>query len=202
MSWFVLEGPDGCGKSTQAALLCAFLQRSGRTALHLREPGSTPVGEALRALLLDRGTGELRPETEALLFSAARAELVPGVIAPALARGEVVVAERCWVSTVVYQGLVGGVDLDWIDGLTAAAHGDRWPTRVFVLDVPPAIGTRRRGGRTADRFEARGGDWPQRVRDGFLAAARRDPRLEVFDASGGIESVHQQLCTRVRELLA
>src|SRR5262245_53289308 len=105
MAYLVLDGPDGGGKSTQAELLCAWLRQRGRTVQHRREPGSTPVGEALRTLLLEPSTGDLLPLTEALLFSAARAELVAREIAPALQRGEDVVAERCYVATLVYQGL-------------------------------------------------------------------------------------------------
>ena len=96
MSCYVaLDGPDGCGKSTQAAALARWLDAEGAEVLHVREPGSTPVGEALRDLLLSPSTGELQPITEVLLFSAARAELMQHVVRPALAAGKVVVAERC-----------------------------------------------------------------------------------------------------------
>jgi dTMP kinase len=199
--WFVLDGPDGCGKSTQAAALCAWLMAQGRAVLHLREPGSTPVGEALRSLLLDPRTGTLRPETEALLFTAARAELVQGVVRPALERGALVVQERCWVSTLVYQGVAAGVDLDWIDGLTAHAHQGCMPDLVFVLDVPVAVTAARIKDRADDRYEGRGRAFLQRVRDGYRAMVQRDPRLLLVEAVGSIDAVQQQLRARVREAL-
>lgn len=201
-NWFVLDGPDGSGKSTQARALCAWLQAQGRPVLHLREPGSTPVGEALRALLLDPRTGQLRPETEALLFTAARAELVQGVVRPALERGAVVVSERCWLSTLVYQGVAGGLDLAWIDELTARAHQGCMPDAVFVLDVPVPVSTDRISNRSGDRFEGRGRAFLQQVRDGFRAMVARDRRFVLVDAEQGVDIVQQALRAQVRERLS
>ena len=158
MSLYVqLDGPDGCGKSSQAAALVGWLQAAGHAALHVREPGSTPVGEALRQLLLSPATGELQAITEALLFSAARAELVAQQVAPALARGSIVVAERGYLSTLVYQALATepGLDVAWVLDLTRRVHGACLPDVVFVLDVGAAVATMRRASRTHDRIEAR-----------------------------------------------
>ncbi len=172
----------------------------------MREPGSTPVGEALRQLLLSRGTGELRPVTEALLFSAARGELVANVIEPARARGELVVAERCYLSTIVYQSLAAlarpGLELDWLFDLARRVHGPCLPDRVFVLDVAPAVAAQRRCARTADRFEGRGDEWHARVRDGYLRAAALEPRAVVIDAGRAFAAVQDELRARVQELLA
>jgi dTMP kinase len=203
MSWFVLDGPDGCGKSSQAQSLAAFVERRGRAVLHVREPGSTPVGEALRQLLLGKHTGHLEPITEALLFSAARAELVHKVVAPALARGEVVIAERGYLSTVVYQGLAAGPELpaEWLFALTQQVHGSRLPTAIFVLDVPPEVAATRRRHRTDDRIEARGADYHARVRDGFLRAAKSEPRAQVIDAARPFGAVRADLEARVDALL-
>jgi dTMP kinase len=201
-NWFVLEGPDGSGKSTQAKALCAWLTAQGRAVLHLREPGSTPVGEALRALLLDPRTAELRPETEALLFTAARAELVQGVVRPALERGAVVVSERCWVSTLVYQGVAGGLDLGWIEDLTARAHQGCMPDAVFVLDVPVPVSAARISARSSDRFEGRGRAFLQQVRAGFRAMAQRDSRLVLIDAEQDVDAVQHALRAQVRERLS
>ena len=205
MSLYVaLDGGDGCGKSSQATALCEWLHHSGRRVLHVREPGSTPVGEALRQLLLGKGTGELRPLTEALLFSAARAELVGTVIAPARARGDIVVAERCWLSTIVYQALASpsAVAVDWVVDVTRRAHGSCLPDAVFVLDVAPVVAAHRRRARAADRFEGRGDDYHRGVRDGFLRAAALEPRAEVVDASRSFGAVHTDLSARVQRLLA
>ena len=199
MSLYVaLDGPDGCGKSSQAAALVAALQARGADALHVREPGSTPVGEALRELLLANDTGELQPVTEALLFSAARSELVHRVIAPALLAGRVVVAERCYLSTAVYQVRASQPSLDvmaadWFDDLTRRVHGACLPDAIFVLDVPVAVSVARRGERQDDRIEARGDAYHERVRDGFLQAAAREPRAFVVDATRAFDDVQQQL---------
>jgi len=202
--YLVLEGGDGCGKSSQARALCEWLEGQGRDVLHVREPGSTPVGEALRQLLLAPDTGELRPVTEALLFSAARAELVARVIAPALTAGSVVVAERCYLSTVVYQGHAGDGTLDpaWLQEVTARVHGEHLPDRIFVLDLPLDAASRRRSKRVADRFEERGADYLDRVRRGFLAASEDDPRVSVVDASRSFGAVQDELRRLAAEVMA
>ncbi len=202
-AYVVLDGPDGCGKSTQAALLVARLRSSGHAVLHLREPGSTPVGELLRSLLLDNEV-RLDPLSEALLFTAARAELVRQVIAPALHRGEVVVVERCFVSTIAYQCSVHpqAVDRDFVLEITRRAHGATMPDAIFVLDVPVEVAVARRTGRRGDRFEERGVFFHQAVRDAYLDYARTDGTCQVLDASHGTEGVHQELARRVERLLA
>ena len=202
MSRYVaLDGPDGCGKSSQAAALVAWLQADGHDVVHVREPGSTPVGEGLRQLLLSPATGRLRGITEVLLFSAARAELVERVIAPARQRGATVVAERSFLSTAVYQltaGQVadvdaGGIDLQWFRDLTRRVHGACLPDTIALLDVPVDVAAQRRRGRTEDRIEARGLDYQQSVRNGFLAVAASEPRALVVDASRSFDEVQVTL---------
>lgn len=186
MKYVVLDGPDGCGKTAQARALCAWLRERGQAVLHVREPGSTPVGEALRQLLLSPRTGHLQAVTEALLFSAARAELVAGAVAPALAAGNWVVAERCYLSTVVYQGLAQpevGLDVEWLFELTRRVHGPCLPDCIFVLDVPGPVARARRRARSDDRIEQRPAAYHERVRQGFLAAAAREVRARVVDAA-------------------
>ncbi len=205
MSVYVqLDGPDGCGKSSQAAALVEWLRAQGRQVLHVREPGSTPVGEALRNLLLSPATGHLQPVTEALLFAAARAELVAQQIAPALARGVVVVAERGYLSTLVYQGLAAAPALEpaWIFELTRAVHGACLPDAVFVLDVGAEAAARRRADRAGDRIEARPADYHARVRDGYRRAAAMDPRARLLDAERPFDAVQHDLRAALSELLA
>jgi dTMP kinase len=199
-----LDGPDGCGKSSQAQALVAFAQQRGHSVVHVREPGSTPVGEALRRLLLAPATGELRAITEALLFSAARAELVHQQIAPALASGRVVIAERGYLSTLVYQALATrpGLDVAWVLELTRRVHGEHLPDAVFVLDVGPAVAARRRAARVSDRIEARPADYQDRVRAGFLRAAQLEPRAHVVDGERPFDAVHAELRALLARLLA
>jgi len=202
VTWIALDGPDGCGKSSQAVALVAWLRDRGRAVVHVREPGSTPVGEALRSLLLSPETGDLRTITEALLFSAARAELVEKVVAPALQRGEIVVAERCYLATVVYQALAGTPPLDpeWVFDLTRRVHGAHLPDAIFVLDVPPHVAMQRRRRRTNDRIEARGADYHERVRRGFVRACELEPRARLVDASRSFDVVQADLRSNVVEM--
>ncbi len=203
--YVVLDGPDGCGKTAQAQALADWLRANGHDVLHVREPGSTAAAERIRALLLDPATGPLLPASEALLFTAARAELVHGEIVPALAAGRIVVAERCYLSTAVYQGYAPPaerrVELRLLRTLAALAHGEVWPARIFVLDVPLAVARARRSERHADRIEQHGDAYDQRVHDGFRSLASDDPYVELVDASGTFDSVQLALRRRVVALL-
>jgi dTMP kinase len=204
--YIAIDGPDGCGKSSQARMLTAWLSAEGADVVHVREPGSTPVGEALRDLLLAKDTGDLQAITEVLLFSAARAELLQHVILPARARGTIVVAERCYLSTAVYQILApvapsfGVLDARWFEDLTRRVHGHCLPDAIFVLDVPAEVSVQRRGNRVDDRIEARGEAYHRRVRDGYLLAASREPRAQVLDASAHFDVVQEQLREGLRRL--
>ena len=200
--YVVVEGPDGCGKSTQAAMLTRWLREQGRETVHLREPGSTPVGESLRALLLDPRTGDLSHVAEALLFSAARTEMIRSTVATALRAGTIVVAERCYLSTWVYQGLAAddGLPLEVLREMTKHVQGDVWPDRIFVLDVPYDTGRARVG--RPDRIESRGRDYHERVRAGYAELASSDERCILVDGTQGVEVVHGVLSARVQELLA
>lgn len=204
MSLYVqVDGADGCGKSSQSTALVEWLRAQSRTVLHVREPGSTPVGEALRLLLLSPSTGHLQPVTEALLFAAARAELVAQQIAPARARGECVVAERGYLSTVVYQALATapGLDVDWVFDLTRRVHGPCLPDLVLVLDVATDVAAARRAHRRQDRIEARPAAYHERVRAGFRRAAALEPRARLIDADRPFDVVQAELRAAVARLL-
>ena len=209
-SYFVLEGPDGSGKSTQGKHLAEWLRLGQRReVLYLREPGSTPLGEALRALLLDHRSGDLAALTEALLFTAARAEMLRLQVAPALERGEIVLTDRCWLSTLVYQGLAPEdpaerISLDLLRSLQGEAHAGLWPARVFVLDVDPDTAAHRRsqGRPQGDRIESKGDEYLARVRAGFLELARTEPLCDLVDATRSFGAVQQDLRDRVLALLA
>jgi len=207
--FIVLEGIDGCGKSTQAHRLTERLREAGRDPLHVREPGSTALGEALRSLLLARAELALVPAAEALLFVAARRQMLDERVEPALAAGRDVVCERFHASTFAYQGAAGGVDEGALLALFAAWAGSPAPDLVVVLDVPPELAAERARveGRGTDRFEARGIEFQRRVAAGMRryaelvgtpegrAASRRDGararpgRVAWIDATASADEV-------------
>lgn len=201
--YLCLEGPDGCGKSAQARRLVQWLQQEGKAVVHVREPGSTHFGEELRRTLLSPRTGSLRPLTEALLFTAARAEMARQEIEPALARGAVVVAERCYLSTYVYQSMAidDGVDMELLQKITRAALGKTMPELTLLLDVEPEVSAERRSRRHKDRFEARGDGFQERVRQAFLKLAVKEPNITVVDARRPIDEVAADLQRAVGALL-
>lgn len=186
--FLVLEGPDGSGKTTQAARIADHLRRRGADVVVLREPGGTAAGEAIRDLLLDPET-EVAPLTEMLLYQAARAQIVERLIRPALAAGKTVVLDRYGFSTIAYQGYGLGVDPAAIRAVTRVSTGGLEPDLVFFLDVPPEVGLARIQGRR-DRIEARPLEYHRRVREGFLAEARGlGPRALVLDAGRPADEV-------------
>lgn len=180
----VLEGGEGCGKSTQAALLASRLG-----AVLTREPGGTEMGERIRALVLDPASAGLDARTEALLMAAARAQHVAAVVAPALDAGRHVVSDRYTDSSLAYQGFGRGLPVDDLRKLSAFATGGLDPDVVVLLDLPAAEAVRRRGPHP-DRLEAEGHAFHRRVAEGFAALAAADPdRWVVVDASGDPEAV-------------
>ena len=203
----VLEGIDGCGKSTQIEALRRWLPTSGLLAtgaelLVTREPGGTALGAALRQLLL-HPPGEAAPEpmAELLLYAADRAQHVEQCIRPALAAGHWVLSDRYSGSTAAYQGYGRGLDLARIAQLEELATGGLAPDLTLWLELPLAESLRRRGERTADRIEASGEAFLQRVIDGFaeLAAAQGWRRV---DATGAPEQVAAACCGLLTELAA
>jgi dTMP kinase len=182
-AFWVLEGMDGCGKTTQAELLVAALREAGRDPQHLREPGSTGLGEGLRAMLLEAGREDWDPRSEALLFFAARNQLLREQVAPALAAGRDVVCERFTPSTLAYQGQTPALSR-WVlelDRLVVAS--ELRPTCVFLLDLDASASFERVGGTAGsaghDSFEARGVAFQERVRAGYLAYADAFPKATV-----------------------
>lgn len=185
-----LEGVDGSGKSTQASLLVERLREQRREVVALREPGGTPISEKIRALLLDPENAEMADECELLLYEASRAQLVREVIEPALLRGAIVVCDRFYDSTHAYQH--GGRGLS--DALVSRANElgccGLSPDVTLVLDIDPAAALARATAQGADRLEAEGLAFQQRVRKDYLALAQADPaRVCVVDAAGDPELV-------------
>jgi len=191
--FIVLEGIDGAGKSSQVEPLVAWLRERGRIVTTCRDPGATPVGDAIREILLNRADLHLASTAEMLLYMAARAQLVADVIQPSLARGEWVVSDRYLLANIVYQGHAGGLAPDAIRQVGAVATAGLEPDLVLVLDVDLETAARRLA-RPLDKLENRGDAFRSRLRAGYLAeAARRPDRIVVVDAAGDPAAVQANL---------
>jgi dTMP kinase len=186
--FITLEGGEGTGKSTQAKSLSEKLKILGHEVVLTREPGGTPQGEALRALLVQGAVEQWTPEAEAMLNSAARAVHVRDVIRPALATGHIVISDRFMDSTRAYQCYAGGCATELINQLEHAAVGKTVPDLTLIFDLDPDLGLARakaRGQGVEDRFERKGLAFHQTLRNGFLTIATQNPdRCVVIDASG------------------
>jgi dTMP kinase len=203
--FLVMEGVDGSGKTTQAEALLAWMRSLGRDPVHLREPGTTQIGERLRKLLLDPNRDPCSPRTEALLFFAARGELLRLEVAPALAAGRDVICERFTPSTLAYQGQSPD-DREFILDLDEIVVGAHQPDLVLLLDLPASRSwqrTQSRAGKAAlDSMESRGLEFLERVRAGYLAYAAARPQqsalLEVdgWDRDRVQVALRQQLQSR------
>lgn len=197
-----IDGGDGVGKSTQIARLCDWLGTQGFTPTTCRDPGSTPLGEAVRELLLHRHDLAIDRRSEMLLYMAARAQLVAEVLRPALAAGKTVVCDRYLLANVVYQGYGGGLDLETLWQVGRVATGGLMPDLTIVLDLPAAAAAARLG-RAPDRMEQQGDEFHARVREGFLAEAARQPdRIVVVDAAAPIDTVQAAIRTAVAAAIA
>jgi dTMP kinase len=208
--FLTLDGPDGGGKTTQAATLAAWLRAQGVTVLTCRDPGGTSLGERVRPILLDRGTVNLSLRAEMLLYMASRAQLVEEVIRPALELGQVVVSDRYLLANIVYQGYAGGLAVDEVGRVGLAATGGLLPDLTLILDVPVAVARARVGG-ARDRIEDRPEAYHSKVREGFLRAAEegRDGAcpyypapIVVLDASADPETISDRIRSEVERALA
>lgn len=191
--FITLEGVDGAGKSTHLDWLVGHLRATGKTVVQTREPGGTPVGEKLRALLLHE---RMHLETEALLMFAARREHLELVIKPSLARGEWVVCDRFTDASFAYQGGGRGLATGRLAQLESWVQGDFQPDLTLLFDLPVDIAARRMAGaaRQLDRFEQEKTDFHERVRAAYLARAAAMPRrMRIIDSSQTIEAIKKQL---------
>lgn len=194
MTWIALEGGEGSGKSTQARLLAA---RLGPDAVLTREPGGTPLGERMRAILLDPDAGALVDRAEALLMAADRAQHYDEVVVPALAGRRAVVSDRSAWSSLAYQGFGRGLDLEEVRRLSDWATGGHWPDVVVLVAVPVEVAAGRLVDRP-DRFESAGAEFHRRVADGFVRLARDDAtRWRTVDGVGTVEEVAERVWAAV-----
>ena len=199
--FITFEGIEGSGKSTVARRVSEALGRAGVETILTREPGGTKLSEEIRDMLLDASREPIDAKTELLLYVASRAQLVEQVIRPALSRGVSVLCDRFMDASVAYQGWARGLGEDLVDGLNGFAVGDCVPARTFLLDLPVDAGFSRgperresEGLRARDRLEREDRAFHERVREGYLRLAGRDPdRVVVIDAAAPLDRVLENI---------
>ncbi len=199
--FITFEGIEGCGKSTQIAMLEEALISAGHTVARTREPGGCPVSDQIRSVLLDAGNREMVPLAELLLYAAARAQHVEQIIRPALAKGSIVLCDRFSDATRAYQFFARGLDRSLVESLNSVACGDISPDLTLLLDCPVETGLSRAKRRIEDvtgpreeRFELESLSFHQRVRDGYLTLSNEFPeRFVVIDATSSPDDVSAQI---------
>jgi len=191
--FIVLDGPEGCGKSTQAQLLLAHLKSTSQNAILVRDPGTTLIGEQIRTILLNPANGEMNMRAEMLLYMAARAQMMAQVILPALESGQTVICDRFVSSTLAYQLGGDGLTADDIRKTAAIAIRDRWPDLTIILDLPIDKAMARIN-RQKDRIEQRSRDYHEQVRKNYLSQAAADPKhYRVIAADRPQDAVHADI---------
>lgn len=195
--FITIEGVEGAGKSTAITGVAEWFRSRGREVDCTREPGGTPIAEAIRQLLLSPAEEDLVPPSELMLMFAARAQHVAGRIKPGLAAGKIVISDRFTDSSRAYQGAGRGMDRALIETLAEAAEQGISPDLTLLLDLPVDVGMKRaavrRGDEAHDRFERERHDFFERVRAGFLELADQSPRFALIDAAAPIEVVQAQI---------
>jgi dTMP kinase len=201
--FITVEGIEGVGKTTNMEYLQQIITAAGKELVVSREPGGTPLGEAIRGLLLDPQYKGMNPDCELQLMFAARAEHLDKVIRPAIKAGQWVLCDRFTDATYAYQGGGRGLDAGRIAALEELVQGDFRPDLTLLLDVPVEVGLARAGNRSApDRFEQEQVDFFERVRQAYLdMATSHDGRYRVIDASRSLDRVQEQLAEVLREFL-
>jgi len=204
------EGLDGAGKTTQIDLLEGWLRAQSLSYIRTREPGGTPLGVEIRTLLFSRSDIVVTPLAEAFLFQADRAQHFATVILPALAQGSLVITDRCFDSSIAYQGATRGVGEALVERLSLLAMQGQKPDLTIVLDLDPTLvsvrtDTMRNPASRQEqqsRFDTESEQFQRRLRDAFIQLAQRDPeRIKVIDASRSAEQIHQEVVLLVRKLL-
>ena len=190
--FIVLDGPDGCGKSTQTKLLTQWFEQHGVETETFRDPGTTAIGEKIRQILLNPEHIAMSTRTELLLYMAARAQLWQEKIAPALKGNKCVILDRWLSSTCAYQGYAGGFGIEKVINIAQDCLERCWPDLTIILDVDPAAAASRLN-RQLDRMEQKGDSYHQKVREGFLQLAGKQKNFAVVDASKDIETVHRKI---------
>ena len=201
--FITMEGPDGSGKTTQIQLLSEFLKEQGYEVLITREPGGTPISEAVRELLLDPAHKEMKPETEMLLYAAARAQLVQELIGPAIDAGKAVISDRFVDSSVVYQGIARGLGVETVYAVNRPAIGKYMPDVTFLMDLSAEEGIRRKRNQAElDRMEQESLEFHKRVAEGYHTLMENDrERIYPVDATLPIPVICGMIKSKVLELI-
>ncbi len=190
--FIVLDGPDGCGKSTQVKLLVDWLTKQGVDVVSFREPGATAIGEKIRGILLNPEHKAMDTATEVMLYMAARVQLWNEKIAPALKQKKCVVVDRWLSSTCAYQGHAGGFGTDKVIKLATDCLERPWPDLTIILDVDSATAATRLKS-NLDRMEQKGDSYHKKVRDGFLKIAKQQKNFVIVNTADNIEAVHKKV---------
>ena len=207
--FITFEGVEGCGKTTQIKLLGEHLESRGYHVVLTREPGGCPIADKIRSILLDAGNSGMTPLAELLLYAAARAQHVSEVVLPAINSGSIVLCDRFTDATIAYQSTGRGIDLKTVETLNLLACQSVKPDMTILIDCDAATGVKRArqriesaSGPREERFELESIEFHHRVREGYLAIARREPdRFLLIDGSGSIESVSAAINARVTNQL-
>ncbi|OIO32583.1 MAG: dTMP kinase [Candidatus Omnitrophica bacterium CG1_02_40_15] len=191
--FITFEGPEGSGKTTHSKLLCGFLRKKGFKVLHTREPGGTLINEKIRNILLDPKNKGMDVGCEMLLYMAARAQIVKQKILPSLGQKKIVICDRFTDATLAYQGYAGGMDLKVIDNITSIVTKGLKPDITFLLDIDAKQGLLR-AGRSKDRMERKSILYHNKVRNGYLSIAKKEPkRVKVLSSTGEIGQVQKEI---------
>jgi dTMP kinase len=197
--FIVLDGPDGCGKTTQCKLLAQSLQQQGVTVETFRDPGDTAIGEKIRQVLLNPEHQTMSTRTELLLYMAARVQLWQEKIAPALQAGKCVILDRWLSSTCAYQGYAGDMGIENVIKIAQGCLEKPWPDLTVILDLDLKTASRRLS-RDLDRMEQKGDGYHQKVRQGFLELAKDREDFAVVDSSGAIETTHKKVLDTISQV--
>jgi dTMP kinase len=197
--FIVLDGPDGCGKTTQTKLLAQWLKEQGVAVETFREPGGTAIGEKIRQILLNPEHIAMGTETEVMLYMAARVQLWREKIAPALKQNKCVILDRWLSSTCAYQGFAGGFGIDKVIKIAEDCLERPWPDLTIILDVDLETAVKRLK-KDLDRMEQKGDSYHKKVCEGFLKLAKGRKNFAIINAADDIETVHKQVINIVEKM--